>query len=94
MLTSIAGTLYYMAPEVLDGEYGHQCDVWSLGVVLYVILVGYLPFTGKDTRDLIRKISDGHVSFPPKDWRNITMDAKDLIKHCLVTDPKERYTVA
>ena len=44
----VAGTPYYIAPEVLTGVYGHACDIWSMGVCLYQILTGDLPFTGED----------------------------------------------
>ncbi len=92
-LKSIAGTPYYMAPEVLNGEYGKQCDVWSLGVVLYVMLCGYLPFSADNTRALIAKIKEGLFTFPITEWRHVSMDAKDLIKNMLVVDPLKRYTI-
>ncbi len=44
LLSTIAGTPYYMAPEVLEGEYNYKCDIWSLGVLMYVLVSGYLPF--------------------------------------------------
>lgn len=45
-LKTVAGTPYYMAPEVLEGHYDYKCDIWSLGVLLYVFMSGYLPFQG------------------------------------------------
>lgn len=55
-LTTIAGTPYYMAPEVLDGDYNYKCDIWSLGVLLYVLVSGYLPFQGENRQDVFKKI--------------------------------------
>lgn len=55
-LTAIVGTSYYVAPEVLDGHYSFECDCWSLGVIMYVILSGHLPFPGKTNSDVFMKI--------------------------------------
>jgi len=55
-LKTIAGTPYYMAPEVLDGRYDSKCDTWSLGVLLYVFMSGYLPFQGDNRNDVFSKI--------------------------------------
>lgn len=55
-LKTIAGTPYYMAPEVLEGLYDSKCDTWSLGVLLYVFMSGYLPFQGDNRNDVFYKI--------------------------------------
>jgi calcium-dependent protein kinase len=56
MLKTVLGTPYYMAPEVLDGKYDSKCDIWALGVLLYVFMSGYLPFQGENRADVFYKI--------------------------------------
>ena len=55
-MSSIVGTAYYAAPEVLKGHYGPECDVWSIGVIMYLLLSGSHPFEGKSNREIFRKI--------------------------------------
>jgi len=60
----VAGTPYYIAPEVLTGYYGKECDIWSLGVVLYQLLTGNMPFDGNSTREVFDKIRRGKFVIP------------------------------
>jgi calcium-dependent protein kinase len=55
-LNTIAGTPYYMAPEVIKGDYNFKCDVWSIGVIMYILLSGYMPFQGDNRADIFHKI--------------------------------------
>ena len=60
------GTAYYIAPEVLTTEYNEKCDVWSIGVIMYILLSGRPPFDGKDDREIIKKVRLGEFSLSGK----------------------------
>ena len=85
------GTSYYIAPEVLEGNYNEKCDVWSLGVILYILLSGYPPFNGDDDDEIMDNVKTMQYEFPDSEWANISNDAKDLIKKML-TPAKKRLS--
>mmetsp|Transcript_16402 Transcript_16402/g.39361 ORF Transcript_16402/g.39361 Transcript_16402/m.39361 type:complete len:513 (+) Transcript_16402:223-1761(+) len=87
-----AGTPYYVAPQVLAGKYDETCDLWSCGVIMYILLCGYPPFYGDTDADVLAKVRLGNYSFNAPDWKNISEDAKDLIRKLLKMHPKERFT--
>ncbi|XP_052774614.1 MAP kinase-interacting serine/threonine-protein kinase 1-like [Mya arenaria] len=114
LLTPV-GSAEYMAPEVVDawvGEsfsYDKKCDLWSLGIILYIMLCGYPPFYGQCGSDcgwergemcslcqemLFTSIQDSFYEFPEAEWSNVSEEAKDLIRHLLVRNPSERYSAA
>ena len=74
------GTAYYISPEVIDGYYDEKCDVWSCGIILYILLCGYPPFNGRDDEEIFLNIRRLNYSFPSPEWNNISNDAKDLLK--------------
>jgi calcium-dependent protein kinase len=89
------GTPYYVAPEVLDGSgYGQECDIWSLGVIMYILLSGYLPFFGSTLADIYDKIMEKKVNFEKPCWKAISEEAITLIKGCLNREPKNRITAS
>jgi calcium-dependent protein kinase len=92
MLSMKAGTPYYVAPQVLQGRYDKACDLWSCGVIMYILLCGYPPFHGETDADVLTKVRLGNFTFNNADWKNISEDAKDLVRKLLKMNPKERYT--
>jgi len=112
LLTPV-GSAEFMAPEVVDvwtdqaWSYDKRCDMWSLGIILYILLCGYPPFYGQCGNDcgwergescktcqdtLFQRIQDGVYDFPEDEWLSVSDDARDLIRHLLVRDPHMRYS--
>jgi len=92
VLTTKAGTPYYVAPQVLMGRYDELSDMWSIGVIMFVLLCGYPPFFAETDADVLAKVRLGNFNFNPADWKNISEDAKDLIRKLLKMNPHDRYT--
>ena len=86
------GTPYYIAPEVLKGSYTTQCDVWSMGVIMFIMLCGKPPFGGKTNKDIIKNVLNGSYNMKGDVWKNISNDAKDLISKILVRSADIRLT--
>lgn len=87
---SIVGSPFYVAPEVLEGNYDAKCDVWSIGVITYCLLCGRPPFYSTDKEELFRKIKNEEISFSSNVWENISEDAKEFIKMLLIKNHKKR----
>ena len=80
-----------MAPEVIFGRgYNMNADVWSIGVIVYIMLGGYPPFYSDNQTELFKLIKKGIYQFHPKYWDHISEDAKDLIRNMLVINPDHR----
>lgn len=90
-MSTKVGTAYYVSPEVLAGNYDEKCDIWSAGVILYILLCGDPPFNGASDNEIYRRIAAKKYSFPSPQWDKISKDAKDLIQHMLC-DPDKRFT--
>lgn len=84
------GTPYYVAPEVLKKHYDKSADIWSAGVILYILLCGYPPFGGKTDAKILQRVEKGMYSFDGREWEVVTEAAKDIITRMLVLDFSRR----
>jgi calcium-dependent protein kinase len=92
MLKEQIGTSFYIAPEVLKNNYNEKCDLWSCGVILYILLCGSPPFYGEDEDEIFTKILFWNYSFKQSIWEDISNEAKDLINKLLELNPKKRLS--
>jgi len=90
--TDIVGSAYYVAPEVLRRKYGKEADIWSAGVILYILLCGVPPFWGDTEQQIFDSILKGRLDFTSDPWPRISNDAKDCVKLMLEQDPAKRAT--
>ena len=90
-LKSKVGTLYYISPEIIKGNYDEKCDIWACGVILYILLAGYPPFSGNTDKEVYNLITNLKYDFDKERWKNISKYAKELIKNML-TPAKNRFS--
>ncbi|CAL1354221.1 unnamed protein product [Linum trigynum] len=90
----IVGSAYYVAPEVLRRKYGKEIDIWSAGVILYILLSGVPPFWAENEKGIFDAILQGDIDFESHPWPVISSSAKDLVQKMLTQDPKRRITAA
>ena len=91
-LTEQIGTSFYIAPEVIKNGYNEKCDLWSCGVILYILLCGSPPFYGKNEKEIFKKILNGNITFRSKIWNKISNDAKNLVLKLLQVSPSKRLS--
>ncbi|XP_039132826.1 LOW QUALITY PROTEIN: phosphoenolpyruvate carboxylase kinase 1-like [Dioscorea cayenensis subsp. rotundata] len=92
-MRGVVGTPYYVAPEVVAGrEYGEKVDVWSAGVILYMMLGGIPPFYGETAVDIFEAVLRGNLRFPTRIFSSVSPAAKDLMRRMICRDPSRRFS--
>eukprot|EP01023_Acetabularia_acetabulum_P026032 TRINITY_DN2479_c0_g1_i1.p1 TRINITY_DN2479_c0_g1~~TRINITY_DN2479_c0_g1_i1.p1 ORF type:complete len:551 (+),score=120.55 TRINITY_DN2479_c0_g1_i1:148-1800(+) len=90
--TDVVGSAYYVAPEVLNRKYSYYADIWSCGVILYILLSGVPPFWGENEQQIFNSILKGHLDLESAPWPKISGEAKDCVRQMLQRDPQKRAT--
>eukprot|EP00948_MAST-09A_sp_MAST-9A-sp1_P002566 g2566.t1 len=92
VFTSQCGSPSYVAPEVLKGAYTQSCDLWSIGVITYILMTGEPPFIGDSDQETMSKVRDGKYEMNQAEWDYVSDSAKDLVKKLMCTDVNQRLT--
>lgn len=90
--SDIVGSAYYVAPEVLRRKYSKEADIWSCGVILYILLCGMPPFYGDNEQQIFESVIKSPLDFSTDPWPKISEPAKDVVRRMLVRDPRKRAT--
>ncbi|CAG9326259.1 unnamed protein product [Blepharisma stoltei] len=93
-LHSKVGTPYYIAPEVLSGSYSNKCDLWSVGIIMYTMMSGDLPFFSDTQSEIFRQILIGKYQMKDEIWNNISPEARNLIQRLMCVDPAKRLSAS
>ena len=91
-MTSLLGTAYYTAPEVLRKRYTKACDLFSVGVIAYILMCGYPPFNGPTNEAVSDAILRGAYQFDANDWAGTSKECRDFVRRLLERDPLRRLT--
>jgi serine/threonine protein kinase len=92
-MVQACGTLSYVAPEVLTNQgYGKEADMWSVGVIMFLLLCGKLPFDGDDSYDIIKSTIQGDLKVNPSVWNKLSDQAKSLLTSLLNKSCRDRIT--
>ncbi|CAB9517328.1 MAP kinase-activated protein kinase 2 (Fragment) [Seminavis robusta] len=89
-MSDAVGTVYTMAPELLAGHYNSKADVWSIGVISYMLMSSSMPFFGKTRYQVMKQICKGKVKFASRKWKKVSKYGKGFVLHLLESDPQER----
>ncbi|KAL0535916.1 hypothetical protein IC582_024845 [Cucumis melo] len=93
-LNDIVGSAYYVAPEVLHRSYSTEADVWSIGVIAYILLCGSRPFWARSESGIFKAVLKADPIFDEPPWPSLSSEAKDFVKRLLVKDPRKRMSAA
>jgi len=93
-LKTRCGATFFISPQVIAGKYDHAADIWSCGVIVYILLSGCPPFYGEDDSEILNKVFEGQYDMSSEDWQYVSDEGKAIVQWCLQKDPRQRCTAS